>query len=87
MMPLDSDFQCFKLTPEECKDAQTYTPVQRAFLQNLLGEKAHVKINLKVTPNDINGFIQEEAFLTGQIELLRLLLSPVMPTTQNSEES
>lgn len=79
MMPVESDFQCFSFTPAETKEALQFTPLQRAYLQNILGEKAHVKINLKVDPLSFNSFLQEEAYLTGQLDLLRTLLSPVLP--------
>lgn len=75
---LETDFRCFSQTEEEKKAALNYSVEQRMFLQNKLGEAAHAKINLKVNAADIYNFVQEEAYLTGKIDLLRELLSPAI---------
>lgn len=73
---LETDFRCFSQTPEEQKAALNWTPEQRMYLQNKLGEAAHAKINLKVVPEQFTSFLQEEAYLTAKIDLLRELLNP-----------
>jgi len=74
---LETDFRCFVQTPEEQRAALNWTPEQRMFLQNKLGEAAHAKINLKVTPEQFTTFLQEEAYLTAKLDLLRELLNPL----------
>lgn len=79
MHKLESDFNCHYFDPAEVVEALNYTPVQRAYLENLLGEAAHAKINLKVDPVNFTQFIQEEAYLTAKLDLLRSLLHPALP--------
>lgn len=78
MIKLETEFQLVQFSDLELKEATTFSPVQRAYFQNLLGEVAHRKINLKVDPIKFHDFIQEEAYLTAQIDLLRSLLNPAM---------
>lgn len=81
---LETDFRCFSLTHEEERAATNWTTEQRLYLQNKLGEVAHAKINLKVVPEQFTTYLQEEAYLTAKIDLLRELLngSVHLPTAQ-----
>lgn len=81
MIKSNTDFQLLTLTPDEEKEALTYSPIQRAYLQNLLGEMAHAKINLKIDPHEFHSYLQQEAYLTAKIDLLRSLLSPFSETS------
>ena len=76
-MELDdtSPFVRHKLTQEEYDQARALSPYTRALLQNLLSLAAEQKMNLVFTPNDINTYLQQEAELTGQINVLTYILS------------
>lgn len=74
MLELQSDFQCFQLTQDELKEAR-FNRTQRRFLQNLLGEVAHEKINQTIDTQDVTKYIQLEAYLHGKLDVLRFLLS------------
>lgn len=73
---LETDFRCYFMAEEELQAATNWTPEQRMYLQNKLGEAAHAKINLKVVPEQFTSYLQEEAYLTAKIDLLRDLLNP-----------
>lgn len=69
-------FTRYEFTEQEFRDALTFTDVQRAYLQTMLAEKAEERLALEVNTAAINVFIQDEAYLKGQMELLTVLLLP-----------
>lgn len=72
---IESCFTSFELTEEEIKLATQWTALQRAYLQTLLSEAAHTKLNLKFDPLNPVAFAQNDAFLQGKIELLQSILN------------
>jgi len=67
-------FISYKLSEKEELQGSVFTPEQKACLQNLLSRAALDKQALAPDPNNIQPFIQQEAFLKGQIELLEYIL-------------
>lgn len=67
-------FTSYVLTDEQQLESVNFSTLQRAFLQNLLTVAATRKVNLKVDPADLQGYIQREAELASEITLLRYLL-------------
>lgn len=73
-MEIQSVFTKHRLTLEETLAAVNYSDLQRKFLQTQLAEVAEAKLRLKVDPQNIESFIQQEAEYAGQITLLEYLL-------------
>jgi hypothetical protein len=71
---VNSCFTSFDLSEEEIKQATNYNALQRAYLQTLLSEAAHTKLNLKFDPTNPVAFAQNDAYLQGKIELLQSLI-------------
>lgn len=69
---LDSTFTRYEFSAEEQIQAPILSSLQRMYLQNELAMVAEKKISLSFT--DTQEFIQNEALLTGQIQLLTFLL-------------
>ena len=82
---IQTDFRLFELDPQEQREAAKFTLLQEQWLQNMLGSVAHQKLNLKVDPNNFHSFLQEEAYLTGQMDLLRAILTPAQPLNTTME--
>lgn len=74
MKVLDSSFTGYELSDAEQAVATQYTDIQRKYLQTLLSEVAHTKLNLPFTPNDPLSYAQQEAYLKGKLDLLQSLL-------------
>lgn len=87
MIKTGNPFQSYELTPKEYHEATLFTDVQRAYLQNELAEKATSRLALRLDPTELHTFIQQEAYLIGQIELLQQLLAPPsQPAAQPTEQ-
>lgn len=71
---IPSKFMKFQLTPEEETAAKVFAPLNLMWLQNLRSEWAEKKLNVKVDPEDIKDFVQQEAYIQGKLELLNELL-------------
>lgn len=74
-------FQTYVLSPQEEKDGKRLTELQRAVLHNLRAQIAQTKLNLVFTPENVINYAQQEACLTGQLDLLDELLTPVSDET------
>lgn len=79
MTPIDNTFTQFQLTKEELVEATIFNSLQRAYIQNCIAEAAMKKVALTVDSSNINGFIQEEAELQGNILALQALLQLTPP--------
>ena len=87
MIENSNTFRSYTLTPKEYQEATQFTDVQRAFLQNELAEKAGQRLALRLDPTQLHEFIQQEAYLVGQIEFLQQLLAPSsQPAAQPTEQ-
>ena len=74
MKPIPHPFNQFELEPEEELQGQLLNTNQEAVLQNLLARNSTDKLALAFDPQNPLGFAQQEAYLRGQIDLLRYLL-------------
>ena len=70
-----SSFLSYHLTPAQEAAGSTFTLDQKAVIQNLIASAAEEKIALTFDPTNRSIFIQREAELTGQIGILKYLLS------------
>lgn len=67
-------FSSFNLSPEEEEAGQILQPLQRMVLQNKLSAIAQDKLNIEFDPLNPQKFIQNEAFLAGQLSIISWLL-------------
>ena len=68
-------FNKYEMTEEESQRGNILTLSNQAVIQNLIAEKAEAKLSLQLDPANFNAYIQEEAYLKGQIEILQFLLN------------
>ena len=78
-------FNRLTLSPQEEKDGKQFNAFQRAMLHNLRADLAQSKLNLTFTPESVINYAQQEACLTGQIDLLNTLLTAT--PTEITEEN
>jgi len=71
---IDNEFASYALTEEEALQGSILTITQKQVIQNQLSSIAEQKINLIFDTDKPDSFIQEEAYLKGQLEMLRHLL-------------
>jgi hypothetical protein len=67
-------FQKFELSEEEQRAGQALSLASKAVIHNLIVDAAEKKIGLTLDPLNINSYVQEEAYLRGQIDVLQYLL-------------
>lgn len=70
MLALNSDYQRYQFTEEELATGYEFSPLTRAKLQDLLATKAVARLSLNYDFQNPGSFLQEEAYLKGQMELL-----------------
>ena len=78
MQEVKNEFQQFEFTATEYANAIQFTDLQRAMMQTTLAEKAHARLALTFDPLAAHEFVQNEAYLKGQMELLVELLNPAI---------
>jgi hypothetical protein len=71
---MPSRFEQFNLSLEETAIASRFTDIQLAYLKNLRTEAINDRLALKVDPEHLQDFIQNEAYLKGKIEVLSTLI-------------
>jgi hypothetical protein len=71
---LETAFISWKMSLEEIKAARVLHPEQRMYYQSLQSDAAHQKMALVLDPYKPLLFVQQDAYLRGQIELLAMLL-------------
>jgi len=81
-----SSFTKYTLNPQEEQSGMILNDSQLAVLHNLRTDIADQKINLDFTPNDVLGFTQQEAFLSGQLKLLQHLIDRSEEAVKNALE-
>lgn len=74
-LSLDSSFQRWELTDREYILGSVLTTSQKQVIQNQLVQLAEEKINLEQDPLNPLKHIQKEAYLRGQIDALKYLLT------------
>jgi hypothetical protein len=84
---LPSLFTVYELTEEELTAGQTLTACNLMVLNNMLSQYATEKLSLRFDPASPSNYLQAEAELMGQINLLRQIISSheeVIESTNNS---
>lgn len=69
-----SSFVKYTLTAGELAAGSSFSPEQRAVIQNLIADLAEEKVSLTYDPSNPLQFTQREAELAGQIGILKYLL-------------
>jgi hypothetical protein len=69
-----STFQKHVLSPSDTIAGSILNSMQIAVLHNMRSDIAEQKLNLAFTPNDVLGFTQQEAFLSGQLSMVSTLI-------------
>ena len=72
--PSNNTFSTYKLTEEEQRNGSILSSLTVAVIQNLRSGIAEEKIRLTIDPNNTLSFIQQEAYLRGQLDILTYLL-------------
>lgn len=75
MQEVKNVFQQFEFTAEEYNNAIQFNDLQRALLRTELAAKAQLRLALVFVPTAAHEFVQQEAYLKGQMEVLDYLLS------------
>lgn len=75
MQIVPHSFNRYELSNDEHRAGQALTLSNSAVIQNLIAEKAEAKIGLVLDTKDINSYMQNEAYLRGQIDILNYLLA------------
>jgi hypothetical protein len=84
---ISSNFQQFEFTSEELLQACKLTNLQECRLKSLQGDIANQKLTELFDPEHPIKYAQTEAFLSGQLNLLNLLLeSSIAAYSNNLEE-
>lgn len=71
---IDNEFACYDLTEEEALQGSIFTLTQKQVIQNLLAKAAAEKIHLELDVDKPDKFIQQEASLKGQLDILNYIL-------------
>lgn len=71
----EDGFTSYKFTEEEMTLARQLTPEQRCYYQTLAADAAQEKLGIMFDPYKPRLFVQQEAYLRGQIDILNMLLS------------
>lgn len=78
-------FSSWELTPLEFKAGCTFNELQLKVIQNCISDAASSKVALTYDPQNPLKFAQQEAELTGQIEILEFLLSQSVALNEVSQ--
>lgn len=68
-------FAQYEFEEVELLNAKILHPLQRCYIQTLLGEYSAQRLSITFDSNNPIQFAQQEAELTGQISILQLLLN------------
>lgn len=72
--PKPSQYMRYDLSKEEELQAGVFSHLQKCYLSNMMLDATDQKNNLDLDVNNPREFIQQEAFLKGQISVLRMLI-------------
>ena len=75
-------FSTFELSDKEAIQSAIFTTLQLQNLQNQLANAAESRLALNFDANNPSEFVQQEAFLKGQIELLKFLIDSSAMATE-----
>lgn len=71
---ITSIYDSFEFTPQEKEIAATFTDLNLLYLRNLRHEAVTAKLSLRYDPTQPHVFQQNEAMLTGKIDVLSFLI-------------
>lgn len=74
MVQIETPFTAYKLSQEELATARALGTEQRAYYQTLMSDAASEKIALEQDPLNPLRYLQQDAYLKGQIDILNMLL-------------
>ena len=75
MEKVETSFEGYKFTPEELEQARKTSFEHRCYLQTILCDAAEEKVRLKYDPYKPLEYVQAEAYLRGQMDILAMLLN------------
>lgn len=82
MIQIDTPFTAYRLSQEELAIARSLGTEQRAYYQTLLSDAASEKIAIEQDPQNPLRYLQQEAYLKGQIDILNMLLGETGAVTR-----
>lgn len=74
MQIIPHSFNRYQLSDEEQRAGAAFSLSNQAVIQNLLATVAEEKLHLVLDPQNITAYAQQEAYLRGQLDMLRHLL-------------
>lgn len=74
MQIIPHSFNRYQMTVEEQRAGQALSLSNQAVIQNLIATIAEEKLHLVLDANNITAYAQEEAYLRGQLDILRHVL-------------
>ena len=74
MQIIPHSFNRYELSDDEIKAGQAFTLSNQAVIQNLVATIAEEKLHLVLDATNITAYAQQEAYLRGQLDILRHLL-------------
>ncbi len=83
--PAKELFTTFELSAKEGYEGQQLNEFQRMCLHNLRADRAEQLLRLEFKADNIVDFAQQNAYLTGQLELLDVLLAQQEQPIDNQE--
>ena len=75
MQPIENKYSQTQLTPAEELQARQFTDLQLALLRNEYCVRRDQRLGMTFDPLAAHEFIQQEAYLKGQMELIDFLLT------------
>lgn len=83
--PIPNTFSSFALSADEQKAGQTLTSLNVAVLQNQRSSIAEEKLALAFDPANPQAFMQQEAYLKGQLDILNYILAAHGESSQSHQ--
>ena len=74
MQIIPHSFNRYELNEDEQRAGQALSLSNQAVIQNLIATIAEEKLHLVLDANNITAFAQQEAYLRGQLDILRHIL-------------
>ena len=74
MQIIPHSFNRYELSQQEQEAGSAFTLSNQAVIQNLLASCAEEKLHLVLDPQNVTAYAQQEAYLRGQLDILRHLL-------------
>lgn len=75
MEKTETSFEAWRFTPEELPVVRSISEEHRRYLKTLLSDAAEQKLRISLDPYKPLLFVQEDAYLRGQMDILAMLLN------------